>query len=123
MISGRMDWNDDALGQIKALAFERIARVTVEYHTLVLEELNISNPRPYKTPSRPGEPPRKRTGWLQRHVVYQLDEKALTGRVGPSVNAIYGVFLDLGTRWMAARPWLLATAKKYWSRLQKITRE
>ncbi len=120
MISGEMRWEGDAMDQIKALAWEKIARVTAEYHAIVGAELNVSNPRPYKTPSAPGEPPRKRTGLGKTGVVYELDKKAMTGRVGPTENTIYMAFLDLGTSRVAARPWLFATARKYFSRLQAI---
>ena len=122
MISGEMNWDDSIDTRIRALAAEKIARVTVAFHTQVLEELNVSNPRPHTTPAPPGSPPRKRTGWLQRHVLYELDQEQLRGRVGVSVNALYGIWLDIGTRFMAARPWLLATARKYWQTLQSVVR-
>lgn len=65
----------------------------------------------YPHPSRPGEPPRKRTGWLQRNVNYELDRKRLAGRIGIATNAKYGAFLELGTRRMQPRPFLLSTIR------------
>jgi HK97 gp10 family phage protein len=52
--------------------------------------------------SAPGEPPRKQTGRLRASVATEVD--GLTGRVGTNVE--YGRYLELGTRRMAARPWL-----------------
>ena len=37
----------------------------------------------------------------------------LRTRVGLVANAIYGLFLDLGTIKMEARPWLLATLQRF----------
>lgn len=55
-------------------------------------------------PSRPGEPPRKQRGRLRASVARSVDRKALTARVG--TNIAYGRYLELGTRWIAPRPWL-----------------
>lgn len=74
----------------------------------------------YRTPSKPGEPPHKRTAALQGGVQYELDKPKLTGRVGVVANVRYGLFLELGTRKMAARPFLLATLRKVWSQLQAL---
>jgi phage gpG-like protein len=58
------------------------------------------------TRSGPGEPPYKQTGRLRAGVTHEvLDESAkITARVG--TNLPYGRHLELGTRKMAARPWL-----------------
>lgn len=55
-------------------------------------------------PSAPGEPPHKQTGHLRRSVARDVDSHHLTARVG--TNLKYGRWLELGTRFMAARPWL-----------------
>jgi HK97 gp10 family phage protein len=52
--------------------------------------------------SQPGEPPRKQTGQLRRSIATEV--LGLIGRVG--TNLKYGKHLELGTRHMAARPWL-----------------
>ena len=54
-------------------------------------------------PSAPGEPPHKQTGTLRARVTYDV-LASLVGRVGTSL--LYGRWLELGTRKMAARPWL-----------------
>lgn len=74
----------------------------------------------YPYPSKPGEPPRKRTGWGQRHIVWDIDRDKLEGRVGISVNAIYMLFLELGTRRIRPRPWLVATYEKLRTELNQL---
>lgn len=54
-------------------------------------------------PSRPGEPPHKQSGHLLGSVGWELVSNAVA-RVGTFLR--YGRWLELGTRIMAARPWL-----------------
>lgn len=48
-----------------------------------------------------------KTGTLRRSITSQFPSE-LTGRVGPSVN--YGVYVEMGTRRMAARPYMRPAA-------------
>ncbi len=89
---------------------------------LVTVVLAKTNPRPYKTPSLPGEPPRLRTGWLRTHVVREYNPYTLEARVGVTKNAIYGLFLELGTSRMAARPWLLSTVMRLMPQMQAMVK-
>ena len=55
--------------------------------------------------SKPGEPPRKQTGFLRGHVANEVSEEDLAARVG--TNLPYGKYLELGTkRGLLPRPWL-----------------
>lgn len=54
-------------------------------------------------PSLPGDPPHKQTGRLLGSIAWDLVSDAIA-RVG--MNLRYGRFLELGTKHMAARPWL-----------------
>jgi hypothetical protein len=63
----------------------------------------------YPNPSKPGEPPRLRTGFGQRNIVVNHNKKELYTRVGVTVNGIYMFYLELGTRHIARRPWLVKT--------------
>lgn len=74
----------------------------------------------YPYPSKPGEPPRKRTGWGQRHIVWDYDADKMEGRVGIAQNAIYMLFLELGTRFIKPRPWLVATLTKLMPELRVL---
>ncbi len=60
---------------------------------------------PYPPASAPGQPPHRRTGRLRASISHSaVDQSTLTVRVGTNVK--YGMYLELGTRKMAARPWL-----------------
>lgn len=74
-------------------------------------------------PSAPGQPPRKRTGTLQKSVSFEtswmnLGEPVYLVRVG--TNVPYGRFLEYGTRKMAARPWLRPGLREYLPTFQRI---
>jgi hypothetical protein len=57
--------------------------------------------------SKPGEPPRKQFGHLRRSITHDVDKANLTARVGTTLKV--GRYLELGTRRMAARPYLRST--------------
>lgn len=140
MIEARVELNvGEVTEQLRAVLTERITRATVFLWQKVQEALNTPNTgerRTHRTrrtpsgrkathtvyphPSRPGEAPRKRTGWLQRNVRYEIEGD--TGRVGVAANATYGAYLELGTARMRPRPWLVATLTANLARLQAIVR-
>lgn len=132
MIKVTYSWNGQAEEEaVLKAGWEKIRRAAHYFWDRVHDELNVPNTGKsvgkkghrhtvYPNPSKPGEPPRKRTGWLQRHVLEQYDQNKLEAIVGLATAAIYGLFLELGTRRMRARPWLLATLKKYWGQMQAI---
>lgn len=70
--------------------------------------------------SRPGEPPRKRTGTLQKSIAHEIesDNRNVVARVGTNVD--YGRHLEFGTRKMAARPYLRASLGEYLPRFNGI---
>lgn len=76
----------------------------------------------YDNPSKPGEPPHKRTGFGQSSIVWEYNDNKRNPivRVGVTAKAIYMAFLELGTATVAARPWLLATLKKHWRTIAKL---
>lgn len=59
--------------------------------------------------SAPGEPPRKRTGTLQKSIAYEVkgEGDTVVARIGTPVD--YGRFLEFGTKRMAARPYLASS--------------
>ncbi len=61
------------------------------------------------THSRPGNPPYKQTGHLRRSIAWEAS--GLRGRVGSNLK--YARYLELGTRTMAARPFLRAALAKH----------
>lgn len=66
----------------------------------------------YPYPSLPGEPPRKRTGVGQQSIQMEVDSGIPAGRVGVQNAGKYMIYLNFGTRQIAARPWIEATLVK-----------
>lgn len=69
-------------------------------------------------PSAPGEPPHKQTGRLRMSVTHEIDEANATARVGTNIK--YGLYLELGTKKMAARPWLRRALADTAARINQI---
>ncbi len=67
---------------------------------------NKKTTRIYPFPSKPGEPPRKRTGMGMRGIQHEVDRKIPAGRVGVLPGVKYMVYLNFGTKRIAARPWI-----------------
>lgn len=121
MLTSSFTWHGvEILPQLRARSLERIARAVVFLWNTIQQTLNKSNPPPYLHSSKPGEPPRKRSGFGAANVICELDEKDLAGQVGLLKNAMYMVYLEFGTRRLAPRPWFLATIKKVFPQLQAI---
>lgn len=109
---GLNGWNGDGIrreAQREARRRLNAAAITVQDHAKRL--LSVAGTAPGRsggrrvygaTRSAPGEPPRKQTGRLRASVAREVD--GLTARVGTNVK--YGLHLEIGTRHMAARPWL-----------------
>jgi hypothetical protein len=74
----------------------------------------------YPNPSKPGEPPKLRTGFGQRNVVKEFDAPSMRGRVGVTKNGLYMFFLDIGTKNIERRPWLMATLMKHSATIGKL---
>lgn len=127
--------NDGLLAELHAAKLRALRRATVYLWTQLQRTLNVPNTGTsvrlrsgrrvtrYLDPSKPGEPPRKRTGWLQRNVAYEIDSEKLTVKIGCTANAPYGLYLELGTSRMAPRPWLLVTAQKHARQIEQIVGE
>lgn len=119
----KLEWHgDDAKRHVRGLVIKGLYRAAIVVSRRAKELLNVAGTarqrgRDDKTgrfksrlvyganPSKPGEPPRKQTGHLLQSVAYDVDEGALTARVGTNVE--YGKHLELGTKkGLAPRPWL-----------------
>jgi hypothetical protein len=72
-------------------------------------------------PSKPGQYPRKVTGWLRRNVVMEVDLPSMRARIG--TNVPYGVYLELGTRKMAKRPFMMAGVMEFWDGMQALLQQ
>ena len=65
----------------------------------------------YGTPSSPGMPPHKQTGELQKSFEYRVDKKARIVHIFSNHPAAF--YLEFGTRYMAARPFMLRGLLRY----------
>jgi len=94
----------------------------------------------FHTASSPGSPPARDSGILANSVTHDVKITGLTvrGRVGPDINRImgkrprggkpitdpdYGVYLEKGTKNMAARPWLIPSVIKATPMIVRILRK
>ena len=94
----------------------------------------------FHTASSPGKPPARDMGILANSVSFDVKRKGfiVRGRVGPDINRIrgkkgvdgrpitdpeYGVYLEKGTRRMAARPWLIPSVIKATPTITRILRK
>lgn len=79
---------------------ERLLAAAVFYQTQLMQRLNKMNPRPWKTPSKPGEYPRKRTGFAQSNIlasaksIKEVIDQGMTVKLGVATNAAYLLILE-----------------------------
>lgn len=136
-----IDFDDDGFNRALNEATKRGVRaVAITAHTLIQQELSVPNTgvrhkrtratsrgrkgsqyTTYPHPSKPGEPPRLRTGFGRSHVYKEPIDGGLRWRIGVRGNAAYMGLLELGTKRVAARPWLAATLRKHLASLVKIS--
>lgn len=73
----------------------------------------------YPPASSAGEPPRRRTGRLQRSITYTTDRKGGV-KVRIYATAPYGEWLETGTSRMAARPWRKRSYRDTLAQIKRI---
>lgn len=71
--------------------------------------------------SAPGEPPKTDTGRLAGSIFAEFSSGGLRADVGTDV--VYGGHLEMGTKNMAARPWLFPAFERNKDRIKKRVRE
>ncbi len=100
-MSGKGTWNGAAAATfVTNAAGDILLRMAVTLQVHLMQRLNVSNPRPYDTPSAHGEYLRKRTGWLQAHIVYEPATPAAVAkaghvRIGYGRSAFYGAVFEV----------------------------
>jgi hypothetical protein len=138
-MSMRLKWRGDEFGQrLHNATSDGLKRATVYYHTQARQAVSKPNSGVrvpvmrrtpggnkksrtiYPNPSKPGEPPKLRTGQGQRGVIMEFDESEPAGRVGISRNAKHMLYLELGTRRVRRRPWLVETLRKHLAAIGKL---
>ena len=71
--------------------------------------------------SKPGEPPNTDTGTAIKSIGFNIDDKRFKGEVGTDLK--YLKFLELGTKFIAARPWLIVALKSVRKELRLVFRK
>jgi len=90
-----MATNFEALDELDLMFAERLQRCEAMYATWLQEKIGVSNPKPHNSPSRPGEFPKKRTGFGQAGVAFEPSSKeaiiaaGLFVKLGYIENAFY----------------------------------
>ncbi len=105
-----------------------LSAVTLKCHTMAQQAADVQNPPKtikfsaatrkrrrnekaknrtqrtiYPHPSKPGEPPRKRTGFGRRNIVQGYNRQRKQGRVGYTRAAIYMAYHEVGIRYSRGR--------------------
>jgi len=131
-VAAELTWNGSEFrNYLKKATAAGIKRATIYLHTEAKRAVSKPNSgkdvkspsgsvRIYPNPSKPGEPPRLRTGWGRRHIVFEFDESKAAGRVGVSKPGLYMFYLEVGTRRISRRPWLLATLMNHKETLGRL---
>lgn len=108
-------WNLEAFNKLNADQLRKGMTRAGVYFTSKLRGY-VGKAQPYKRydggrryrgldPSKPGDFPRKLSGQLQKSMTWELDKKKLILSVGSNLKG-YPSYLQTGTRFMLARPWL-----------------
>lgn len=118
-------YDKELVAALQKVTANGLAAATQHYHSRLKIAVNTPNtgsrkrgkdgrykPTTYDNPSAPGEAPRKRTGFGQRGIVREIDRTKLEARVGVTKAAIYMYYLEMGTRSISPRPWMIATLNK-----------
>jgi len=122
----RVKWNARAVeAQVKRGLRRNMAEACMRLRRDVVRSLGIPGPRKgnlLARPSAPGEPPHKRTGNLRRSITHEVALDGLSGKVGSfgAKGVVYAAPLELGTRHMAARPYLRPALDRMKGELAKI---
>ena len=78
----------------------------------------------YTRPSRPGQPPHRRSGDLEGGIWLKHDSRRPAAQVGWAANAIHGLYHDQGIRYrkvgLQKRPHMMATFKKNKASISRV---
>lgn len=127
-MASELRWHGKKFEQrLKAATAEGLMRAGQFYHTkcqLAVSKPNTGKSVPvkrhspggnkrsrtiYPNPSKPGEAPRLRTGFGRNNIVVNHDRGGRWTRVGVTRNGMYMFYLEVGTRRIQRRPWLMKT--------------
>ena len=111
-----MTWNADKLiVQVTGIERRNVERAAIHMTNKLKEAVNQGRSPPT---SAEGSPPNRDSGLLLNSITYEITNEGLHARIGTPL--IYGGYLEWGTRYMAARPWLRPTLEEQREALTRI---
>jgi len=136
-VATKLKWNGDAMiRQIEAKQKANISRAAIHLMNLVKSDISQAGTLRYSvktkkgtdskkqktiynfTHSKPGNPPYKQTGHLRRSIAREIVSNGFIARVGSNLK--YARHLEMGTRKMAARPFLRKNLDQHHAELMTI---
>ena len=125
-----LKWRGDTFNhRLKDATAEGLQRATVFYHNACRRAVSAPNTgksprgggaRVYPNASQPGKPPRLRTGFGRANILQEFSKDKMAGRVGVGRKAMYMFYLEIGTRRVARRPWLMKTLQHNQERIGQL---
>jgi hypothetical protein len=111
----RLEWNGDAAEVfVKGRVLSALMVLGAEGERRAKELVSVPGPEP----SAPGSPPHMQTQELHDGITHEVDAGAMAVRIGTDVP--HGLWTEIGTGNMAARPWLRRAAMDLVSRADQI---
>ena len=116
---------DDVMKKIENVRQEKLLKASEFTRNKMVEKLSGNRSgRTYRVPgtsvtytaSRPGEPPASRTGQSRGSIDYEIRKDE--SYIGSPLKHM--LWLEVGTRNMAPRPWLNRTVSENWSNIRSI---
>lgn len=113
----KTEWHGDEFLKIVESEMQKRLATAAE---VVRAEAVRSIRTPYPPASTPGNPPHSRSGasGLLGSVFYDVDSAKHEAIVGTPLK--YGLYLELGTKKMAARPWLRPALERCRAKIKAI---
>lgn len=105
--------------RVRDLVMARMAKAAMMVRARIVRKIRRFATRKHG-PSKPGDPPHVDTGHLSgRSIFWRMKaDGSLAVEIG--VNVKYGIWLELGTSKMAARPYLRSTFMEMLPTVQKV---
>lgn len=111
----RLEWNGDAAEVfVRGRTLSALMVLGAEGERRAKELVAVQGP----PRSSPGSPPHKDTGDLHESITHEVDAGQMAVRIGTDLP--YGLYLEVGTSKMAARPWLRRAMMDVASRADQI---
>lgn len=121
MATGNLKWYGRRnMIQIRKASASGIRKALAFYHLQLKRKIGRQGSESNR--SRPGQPPRKQSGFLQKSIYTHFDEQTMTGYVALDEAAGYGNVLEKGTKdgRIKPRPWQMTTFFENRAKIAKL---